>query len=349
MLEGGLRVYNPFDTRVVRGEINLPANRQYVFKHHSLRGLDPQIIHSKNSLGFRGPELPANGLASRLSMIMVGGSTTECFYLSDGKDWPALVREKLQDMFPDVWVNNAGLDGHSTFGHLKLVQDYLLDLHPRYILFLVGINDVAKNDISMREQRSLENGILTVSFKAFVASAAHYSEVLSLLQNVYSSYRARAGGVGHLTLNLAQLNTMDWTEDEVRERLTAHREEHLDNYAQRLTTLIESCLARGIQPILMTQAVLYGEGVDPDTGIDLAHMQVGTTSGHEQWRVLELYNDATRQVAARNNVFLIDLATEMEKSSAYYYDYMHNTNAGSERVAHIVAAHLATFLKQNHP
>jgi hypothetical protein len=201
----------------------------------------------------------------------------------------------------------------------------------------------------MREQRALDTGILTASLKEFVSSAAHYSEVLSLLQNVYSTYRARSAGVGHIALKLDEIKTMEWTEKDLQEHLAAHRGEHLDNYARRLNRLIALCLARGTQPILMTQAVLYGEGIDPDTGVDLEHMQVGSSSGYVQWQTLELYNDVTREVAERNGVFLIDLAAEMEKRSAYFYDYMHNTNAGSERIAHIVAAHLAQLLAENSP
>ena len=46
---------------------------------------------------------------------------------------------------------------------------------------------------------------------------------------------------------------------------------------------------------------------------------------------------------------MIDLAREMPKNSAYYYDLMHYTNAGAARVADIIAAHLTPFLAQKFP
>jgi len=75
-------------------------------------------------------------------IIFVGGSTTECFHISDGKDWPSAAGAMLKKQFPRIWHNNAGLDGHSTFGHLVLLHDLLLPLHPQMIVFLVGWNDI---------------------------------------------------------------------------------------------------------------------------------------------------------------------------------------------------------------
>lgn len=43
--------------------------------------------------------------------------------------------------FKDLWINNAGLDGQSTFGHIFLMKDYIKKLKPKVVLFLVGSND----------------------------------------------------------------------------------------------------------------------------------------------------------------------------------------------------------------
>ena len=61
----------------------------------------------------------------RLTIVTVGGSTTECLELSSDKTWPLVMEPKLKKDFKSVWINNAGLAGHSTYGHLVLMQDYL--------------------------------------------------------------------------------------------------------------------------------------------------------------------------------------------------------------------------------
>lgn len=74
--------------------------RQEVKIEPRIPGLDRLIIHSVNSLGFRGPEPPAN-MDERYTVFVVGGSTTECSKLSDGKtgsavlDWAGVWRRMI--------------------------------------------------------------------------------------------------------------------------------------------------------------------------------------------------------------------------------------------------------------
>jgi len=136
-----LRIYNPFATYTKQGRLVLPANQKTVFENKWISQLDKQIYYSRNSLGFRGPE-PTDSISRLNSIITIGGSTTECRFLSDSLTWPYLLSKALKDSIPGLWVNNAGIDGHSTFGHLHLLREYVLKLKPKYILFLTGVNDV---------------------------------------------------------------------------------------------------------------------------------------------------------------------------------------------------------------
>src|SRR3974377_595373 len=91
LLEGLLRAYNPLETRFKPDRIVLPVNKRYVIDNRGRFGkLDPVTVHTKNPLGFRG-EPPPQDFADYLTLITIGGSTTECFYLSDGQTWPDLL------------------------------------------------------------------------------------------------------------------------------------------------------------------------------------------------------------------------------------------------------------------
>lgn len=59
-LEIFLRIYDPFQFRVKAGKIVLPANRKYVIENNHIGRMDKKIVHTKNSLGFRGEEIPQN-------------------------------------------------------------------------------------------------------------------------------------------------------------------------------------------------------------------------------------------------------------------------------------------------
>jgi hypothetical protein len=57
----------------------------------------------------------------------------------------------------------------------------------------------------------------------------------------------------------------------------------------------------------------------------------------------------TRQVAQKKGVLLIDLARELPRDSASYYDYLHYTESGAAAVAGIVDRHLAPWLARRFP
>ena len=81
LIELTLRIYNPLGSRVKGDRIILPANEVYSFSNNGIPSLDKNISHRKNALGFRNDELPV-APDKQLTIITVGGSTTECFYLS---------------------------------------------------------------------------------------------------------------------------------------------------------------------------------------------------------------------------------------------------------------------------
>ena len=189
VLEVLLRVYNPLEIRFRPDRIVLPVNKRYIFNNvDKFTKLPPTTKHTKNSLGFRGAP-PPRDFPDYLTIITIGGSTTECFYLSDGRTWPDLLGQNLSRQFNRVWVNNAGLDGATTYRHLILMEDYVAQLRPKVVLFLIGINDVGAGDIAAAEQRRGHD--LRHRWHALL----NRSEVYALGQNLYSLLRGPEPGV----------------------------------------------------------------------------------------------------------------------------------------------------------
>src|SRR5664280_2378157 len=101
-----LRVYNPLGFRIKGNKIILPINKKEIIHHeHGLGKLDKVVIHQRNSLGFRGPE-PSADFPRDLTIVTVGGSTTECFDLAENKTWPHDLGVDLQRHFNHLWLNN---------------------------------------------------------------------------------------------------------------------------------------------------------------------------------------------------------------------------------------------------
>jgi hypothetical protein len=254
---------------------------------------------------------------------------------------------KLQESFKHIWVNNAGLDGHSTFGHIILLKDFIINLKPKYVLFLIGNNEIGKIDFEDHTASQIKGKIRVSSPEAFAKSLAAYSELANLFLNLCRYLRAKTQGFPHQEIDLTALEQMNYPEAEQDNVLAEHRLKYIPVYKKRLYELIRLAKDHDIEPILITQPALYGIGTDEVTRVNLAGIRIGAYSGDTRWKILELYNNVTRVIGEKQDLLVMDLAAEMPKNSAYYYDFIHYTKAGAQKVAEIVHKNLIPYLNKH--
>ena len=351
LLELLLQIHNPLQARIKGNRIVLTTNKTYHIKNDIIKSLPPEITVTRNSIGFRGPNPPSD-LANHLSLVSIGGSTTQCFFLSDDQTWTARLGEDLKKNFSRVWINNAGLDGHSTHGHQVLLEDFIVQLHPKVALFLVGANDVARGTVAEWDAENVKSGLQFGSIQAFVKTLSAYSEVAALALNMYRSYNAYKAGLIHQQIDFKAQGYIDIPEEEQKKYLADNATPvFLNDYQTRLKKLVETCRNAGIEPVFITQPLLVGFGTDDVTGLDLARIKAygPRQSGKMYWDVVETYNDVVRRVGRENSVQVVDLAREMPKSSRYFYDFIHYTPEGAEVIAEIIDRSLCPALQAKFP
>ncbi len=338
--ELALRIYNPFHFRLKGDKILLPINQRETIVNRINPKLDPVIINTRNSLGFRGPEAPKDW-DRHLTIITIGGSTTECHFLNDDETWPSLLGKKLADQVPGCWLNNAGLDGQSTFGHIVMLNDYVKKLHPSVVVFLTGINDVENSGPTFHDKLYLQNAYPDLKHFLF-----NNSEVLNLGLNLWRGLQARRfNNTTNGMMALDSVGRLVLPVSVMRARLD-RQASFLEGYRQRLTELADTCLAWHILPVFVTQPDQFGFGRDPLTGADLAAFPVDSTvNGRLLWEMLEQYNDAVRRMCAERGLAMIDLGRLMPKNSLYFYDMSHFTNAGAGEVAGLLAPPMIRILR----
>jgi lysophospholipase L1-like esterase len=339
-----LRIYNPFPSSVVGDKIVLTPNYIKVYRNNVLKGaMDSAIVYQRNSIGLRGEEPPVP-FEDHLSIIAIGGSTTECMLISEGKTWENVLEKKLQTKFPGCWINNAGFSGHSTFGHLILLRDYIIALKPRICLFTVGVNDIARTDLRFHDTEftmTNQKWVLALARKSRLANA-----VLSLYRNHLAKEKNVADNYGFKLIGNASMVLPD----SVIEKAITRERSLLNGYAQRLQQLIQLCRSNKIEPVFITQPSLMGEGKDDITNVDLASYKLNdSTNGRLYWRKVELYNNETLKVAADSGLLTIDVANQLPKSSAYFYDAIHFNIAGCAAVADLIAQKLDPYLQEKYP
>ena len=348
-----LRAYNPFQYRVKVDNIKMPVYHHYRFELKNVNQLDKIVSHTKNILGFRGEEPPKN-FEKHLTIITVGGSATESFLINDGKTWPALLGENVKESFKHVWLNNAGMDGLSTYGHTILMENYIHKIKPKVVLFLVGLTDqTSKGDRRIDQQLTSGLALNLDSIKGFLRTAGNHSEVFNLALNLYRYTKKipfpYTNGVEKDFKEFEILELGKNKELEITDkRLKEFKEKYKNGYSSRLKNLIKISRENNIQPVLLTSPALYGKTIDDITKVNLGTIKIANgENGNIAWKTLEFYNDVTRAIGLDRNVLVIDLANEMPKSSRYFYDFTHFNNEGSRKVAELVYNKLELFLKNN--
>lgn len=341
LMEIALNFYNPFGFRLKGNNIILENNHV----NHMIVD-NKEIIHSKNSLGFRGPELSDD---QSIKLITVGGSTTENYHFDDSKTWSKLFDDKLSlNLNKNLWVNNAGLDGHSTFGHIKLIEDYIIKIEPDLILFLVGANDVGldkENSFDIVYDFRLDN-ILTIGnqrhLKRNIGSfLATKSELFSLLLNLYRYYIKTEFNHSYSSFdsiiiskidynNHPDVNTLYPFEDFINE--SNHIKDNLlPQYSERIIKIIELSKEYKFKPIFITQPTITGGNAAEN------YQLKKITRADKFYLDLEIYNDELRRITTEYKIDLIDLASLMPKNENYYADKIHHTEEGLNFISDFVA------------
>ncbi len=96
-----------------------------------------------NSLGFRGPE-PAE--PPQGAIVFLGDSFTMGYGVSDGEEFPALIRERLSATSPGgVPVINAGIGDTGNGRWVKFLRGEARRYSPRLVVLQVHANDFADN------------------------------------------------------------------------------------------------------------------------------------------------------------------------------------------------------------
>jgi lysophospholipase L1-like esterase len=351
-LELFLRVYNPLDLRVKGNKIILPKNKKYNILVEDNPTFTGSITHTKNNLGFRGPNINSE-FSKSLSVISVGGSTTECFFLSDGLTWVDKMDTILSKAIHPIWINNAGLNGHSTFGHQILLEDHIVKIKPKVVLFLIGINDLGQGRITSFDKLMLKDQAVTMNdswWKDFGRSIIKNSEAFQTVYAIFSGIKTQQKNFrDDKRLVLSKTDTLSLSKLEIEQELISIRP-LLSDFRKRVENLVTICRKSDIEPILITQPLLFGNAIDPISGIDLSKHKIAShKNGLLYWKKLELYNDIVRSVSSKNRIHLIDLGHIMPKSSSLFYDEMHFTKEGANVVGEIIGNDLKSYFPMKYP
>ena len=321
------------NVREVRGEV-------------PLRGISSYSRHTTNEWGLRGDPVPLEW-EKTFTILAIGGSTTHCYYLDDKKTWPHLLQEHLKAEKGSVWVGNAGFDGHSTRGHLLVMDSIVKKVKPDGLVFLVGINDLAL---------SLDEKARGGYYDRMRYSPRKWEHPLDRLRTFHLARLWKQivfkevivnSEVFHSDLGLTESEPELFTElPEKLEDILPSLEEFRSNVKQ----LIKGGRDLGCQMMFMfmTQPMLSDDSerwakiVGQSFFIRQGNLKISAVT---YWRMLGLFNKALIECCAELDVPCYDLSMAVPHEEEYFYDFVHFTEAGASLVARRAAEQVLTHFK----
>ncbi len=321
------------------GRLAVPRNVKVVVSAAPLYPGGGEFLYQRDAMGFRGPGVDP----ARISILTIGGSTTNQLYLPEEATWQAVLERSLRQTGHDVVVANAGIDGQSTAGMVADLGLWLLDipgLKPRLVLAYVGINDVYKsgpatvNEGGGEDPRQiLRDNLRHSNLKREVEQRSALVRLWTTIAGVIQADRAR---LRHHATDFARAQWTDqpaqpvWRPDQLEVNLAAYKDRLV-----RIAGLIEGM---GAMPVFVTQTRAdYRLENGRLTGI----AEAGGPNGVDRGRALTQFNAATLEVCRSRHVTCLDLATELRFSEGDFYDYEHNTPQGAEKIGKWLAGKLA--------
>jgi hypothetical protein len=328
-----LREYPPFYTaKFIPTEDDMALSdslvrKEYLFRIDGNGFVMPSKIHDK-------PDL---------SIVFLGGSTTACHYVEEENRFPYLAGRLLEKQ-AGLKVNsfNSGVGGNYSLHSINILVNKVIPLKPDIVVMLHNINDLA----ILMNAKSYYNNTFKKGATANIVEfkpPALTARGIALFPNVYRGLRDLEKHVRRsLYPNKPVMARKDETQNLARQKITLDQPAILKEFEMSLQTFIYICRARNIIPVLMTMENRLKEA--PDPLIKKLNTPGLTYAAYKE--MFDRFNQAIRDLGARNQVLVIDLGRQVPQEKEYMYDLVHFTDRGSRLAAQIISAGLRPVVEK---
>ncbi len=315
-----------------------------------------------NSDGIRGDELEPS---YTYRILALGGSTTECFYLDQGKTWPYLLQTTLNENTQNhkVWVGNAGKSGTTTRHHIMAMQYLRLkQMKINAIILLVGINDLSIRlsqdehyDPNFLAKPEVRDRLLAEAFpgKYLVRTDLHFYKRTAVWQLLRQAREAVFRGDVKNVQDASGKIYITWREHrksaaEIRDQLP-DLSSALEEYARNINTIIDLAQENSVRLVCLTQPTMWRPDLPESLNTLLWMGGIGDFQGvsgrpYYSARALEsgmdAYNNALLGICQERRIECFDLASMLRKDTTVFYDDAHFNDSGARQVAGILSEYM---------
>lgn len=316
----------------------------------TMPGIQGQIKLSVNRYGLRGPETILED--NDLNILCVGGSTTECLYVSDENTWPWRLQNKLEvELEKKVFVGNAGVSGHYSPNHEYLIKNYSFSPKFSWIVVLCGINDMGRalkgDDEFMRND-----------FVKSTLNEKYASKGMPWYKRFEFMKLLKMGHVEPRTDEIIQDEAGNWYKDIRLRRKKALKHETisippknlnqaLSQYRIDLKSIVKAAKENGQKLLFLSQPTLYAKGMSNELE-KLLIQHISETQAHSPEVLadtMDAFNQTLSNFCRDEGIAFFDLDKHLPKDKTVFYDDCHFNTSGCVKVANLVFSELIKHIR----
>jgi hypothetical protein len=373
LLFGTLVVETFFGSWVFRDriqQIGVSQDLELEYDVSTLYVTDQPSIHAYwDKYGLRGH----CGSPENISILAVGGSTTMDFFVTDGRTWTDVLTSALRTTVGhhNICVANSGVSGQSTIGHIlnfKLWYPFIPNLKPKFVLFYVGLNDLARpieqairqNDEPTAEQSHtwIENVFryfvpwnskdsdIDLKCITFACDYMNRSPLYRMYKIIKGTLAARSLKIGHGKIDPRQ--TVWTTTGLLSGNYAEFASVGLKAYETRLLQLASFTKDMGAVPVFISQKSMeyrqLSSGAIEGTSeqVDFANQKI---NGVDKFYLAELVAKQTMTACRISQGICINLFADLNLDPSDLFDNFHATDVGAKKIGIFLAERLSGYIK----
>jgi lysophospholipase L1-like esterase len=300
-------------------------------------GSDRQILFHTDENGFIMPSRIHE--KADLSIVFLGGSTTECKAVNEENRFPYLAGRLIEkDTGLKVNSYNSGVAASDSLHSINILLNKIIPMKPDVVLMSHNINDL---NILLYEETYWNNNP-TRSHIVIMDTRPSWRRLLKQIKdlifpNIYNALYVAF----HPNVEPDEFSHLRG------KRISMDKDYLAGRFGSNLQIFIDICKANGITPLLMTQANRFKNNPDQIIMDSMEKLKTEHGINYDSYKeVYDLFNETIRQIGARNNVLVIDLDKEVPQEKEYMYDAVHFNDTGSRLAAEIISRDLKDLINR---
>lgn len=274
---------------------------------------------------------------NEVRILFLGGSTTRCALLPEEKRYTFLLRNQLQEKFPDkiITVYNAGMDWFTTRHSLITYTNYFKNYKADIVILMHAINDVYRSFTP-----------LNIASECFMPDYSHFYGPSAHAAFPERSYPEK---IMNEMMRFFNVTVMRKKDIEVDFDLSVYKS--AQSYKYFYSLLIDEICCDSALPIILSEPFIYNDSLTLKEKNILWFAQNFCYNQRENNYknyckkiasvkslndAMTYYNHIAKEISINKKVPFLDIEKDIPKNTDYFIDDVHFTVKASEKMADII-------------